>query len=94
LGSMFLKPKDLEKVKMSSLLSLVANTGLGITVRYGTPRYIYYYYYYYYLFFFFTELKIVIAFPFTYFYLHPLMIKLISFMSLQSAPKNIFCLVC
>jgi hypothetical protein len=29
-GSMFLKPEDLEKVRMSSLLSLVANTGLGL----------------------------------------------------------------
>jgi hypothetical protein len=29
-GSMFLKPEDLEKVRVSSLLSLVANTGLGL----------------------------------------------------------------
>jgi hypothetical protein len=28
-GSMFLKPEDLEKARMGSLLSLVANTGLG-----------------------------------------------------------------
>jgi hypothetical protein len=27
---MLLKPKDLEKVRVSSLLSLVANTGLGL----------------------------------------------------------------
>ena len=27
---MFLKPEDLEKVRVSSLLSLVANTGLGL----------------------------------------------------------------
>ena len=27
---MFLKPQDLEKVRVSSLLSLVANTGLGL----------------------------------------------------------------
>jgi hypothetical protein len=27
---MFLMPEDLEKVKVSSLLSLVANTGLGL----------------------------------------------------------------
>jgi hypothetical protein len=78
---MFLKPEDLEKGKISSLLSLVANTGLDIMVRYGIPCYIY--------FFFFTELKILIEFPFTFFYLHPLMIKLISFMSLQSEPQNI-----
>jgi hypothetical protein len=30
LGCMFLKPEDLENVKVSSLLSLVANTGLGL----------------------------------------------------------------
>ena len=29
-GRMFLKPKDLEKVRVSSLLSLLANTGLGL----------------------------------------------------------------
>jgi hypothetical protein len=29
-GCMFLKPEDLEKVRVSSLLSLVANTGLGL----------------------------------------------------------------
>jgi hypothetical protein len=29
-GSMFLKPEDLEKVRVSSLLSLVVNTGLGL----------------------------------------------------------------
>jgi hypothetical protein len=29
-GSMFLKPEDLEKVRVSSLLSLVANTGLDL----------------------------------------------------------------
>jgi hypothetical protein len=29
-GSIILKPKDLEKVRVSSLLSLVANTGLGL----------------------------------------------------------------
>ena len=29
-GSMFLKPEDLEKVRVSSLLSLVAYTGLGL----------------------------------------------------------------
>jgi hypothetical protein len=29
-GSMFLKPEDMDKVRMTSLLSLVANTGLGI----------------------------------------------------------------
>jgi hypothetical protein len=29
-GSMFLKPKDQEKVRVSSLLSLMANTGLGL----------------------------------------------------------------
>jgi hypothetical protein len=29
-GSMFLKPEDLENVRVSSLLSLVANTGLGL----------------------------------------------------------------
>jgi hypothetical protein len=28
-GCMFLKPEDLQKVRVSSLLSLVANTGLG-----------------------------------------------------------------
>jgi hypothetical protein len=27
---MFLKPEDLEKVRVDSLLSLVANTGLGL----------------------------------------------------------------
>jgi hypothetical protein len=27
---MFLKPEDLENVRVSSLLSLVANTGLGL----------------------------------------------------------------
>jgi hypothetical protein len=27
---MFLKPEDLENVRLSSLLSLVANTGLGL----------------------------------------------------------------
>jgi hypothetical protein len=30
-GSMFLKPEDLEKVRVSSLLSLVANTGFGLS---------------------------------------------------------------
>jgi hypothetical protein len=30
LGYMFLKPEDLENVRVSSLLSLVANTGLGL----------------------------------------------------------------
>jgi hypothetical protein len=30
LGSMLLKPEDLEKVRVSSLLSLLANTGLGL----------------------------------------------------------------
>jgi hypothetical protein len=30
LGCMLLKPEDLEKVRVSSLLSLVANTGLGL----------------------------------------------------------------
>jgi hypothetical protein len=29
-GSMFLKPKELENVRAGSLLSLVANTGLGL----------------------------------------------------------------
>jgi hypothetical protein len=29
-GSTFLQPKDLEKVRLSNLLSLVANTGLGL----------------------------------------------------------------
>ena len=29
-GCMFLKPEDLEKVRVGSLLSLVANTGLGL----------------------------------------------------------------
>jgi hypothetical protein len=29
-GNMFLKPEDLENVRVSSLLSLVANTGLGL----------------------------------------------------------------
>jgi hypothetical protein len=29
-GSMFLKPEDIENVRVSSLLSLVANTGLGL----------------------------------------------------------------
>ena len=29
-GSLFLKPEDLEKVRVSSILSLVANTGLGV----------------------------------------------------------------
>ena len=29
-GRMFLKPEDCEKVRVSSLLSLVANTGLGL----------------------------------------------------------------
>ena len=29
-GSMFLKPEDLKNVRVSSLLSLVANTGLGL----------------------------------------------------------------
>ena len=29
-GSMFLKPEDIEKVRVGSLLSLVANTGLGL----------------------------------------------------------------
>jgi hypothetical protein len=29
-GNMFLKPEDLEKVRVSSLLSLVANTGLDL----------------------------------------------------------------
>jgi hypothetical protein len=29
LGCMFLKPEDIEKVRVSSLLSLVANIGLG-----------------------------------------------------------------
>jgi hypothetical protein len=31
LGIMFLKPEDLEKVRVSSLLSLVANTGLSLS---------------------------------------------------------------
>jgi hypothetical protein len=30
LGYMFLKPEDLENVRVSSPLSLVANTGLGL----------------------------------------------------------------
>jgi hypothetical protein len=30
LGYIFLKPEDLKKVRVSSLLSLVANTGLGL----------------------------------------------------------------
>jgi hypothetical protein len=30
LGCMFLKPEDLENVRVSSLVSLVANTGLGL----------------------------------------------------------------
>jgi predicted Zn-ribbon and HTH transcriptional regulator len=30
LGYMFLKPEDLKNVRVSSLLSLVANTGLGL----------------------------------------------------------------
>jgi hypothetical protein len=30
LGCMFLKPEDLQNVRVSSLLSLVANTGLGL----------------------------------------------------------------
>jgi hypothetical protein len=30
LGCMFLKPEDLENVRVSSLLSLVVNTGLGL----------------------------------------------------------------
>jgi hypothetical protein len=30
LGCMFLKPEDLENMRVSSLLSLVANTGLGL----------------------------------------------------------------
>jgi hypothetical protein len=30
LGCMFLKPEDLKNVRVSSLLSLVANTGLGL----------------------------------------------------------------
>ena len=29
-GSMFLRPEDLKKVRVSSLLSLMANTGLGL----------------------------------------------------------------
>ena len=29
-GSMFLRPKDLEKLRVGSILSLVANTGLGL----------------------------------------------------------------
>jgi hypothetical protein len=29
-GNMFLKPEDLEKMSMGSLLNLVANTGLGL----------------------------------------------------------------
>ena len=29
-SGMFLKPEDLEKVRVGSLLSLVANTGLGL----------------------------------------------------------------
>jgi hypothetical protein len=29
-GSMFLKPEDLDKVRVDSLLSIVANTGLGL----------------------------------------------------------------
>jgi hypothetical protein len=29
---MFLKPEDLEEVRVSSLLSLVANTGLGLSL--------------------------------------------------------------
>ena len=32
LGYMFLKPEDLKKVRVSSLLSLVANTGLGLLI--------------------------------------------------------------
>ena len=31
-GSMFLKPEDLEKVRVGSLLSVVANTGLGLVL--------------------------------------------------------------
>jgi hypothetical protein len=30
LGCMFLKPEDLDKLRVGSLLSLVANTGLGL----------------------------------------------------------------
>jgi hypothetical protein len=31
-GSMFLQPEDVEKVRVGRLLSLVANTGLGIVL--------------------------------------------------------------
>jgi hypothetical protein len=31
-GSMFLKPEDLHKVRVGSLLSLVANIGLGLVL--------------------------------------------------------------
>ena len=36
-GSMFLKPEDLEKVRMGSLLSLVTNTGLGLVFQPHKP---------------------------------------------------------
>jgi hypothetical protein len=36
---MFLKPEDLEKVRMGSLLSLVANTGIGfVSQPHGPAR--------------------------------------------------------
>jgi hypothetical protein len=36
---MFLKPEDIENVRVSSLLSLVANTGLGlISLPHGLAR--------------------------------------------------------
>jgi hypothetical protein len=31
-GNIFLKPEDLEKVRVGNLLSLVANTGLGLAL--------------------------------------------------------------
>jgi hypothetical protein len=34
---MFLKPEDLEKVRMGSLLSLVTNTGLGLVSQPHKP---------------------------------------------------------
>ena len=34
---MFLKPEDLEKVRMGSLLSLVTNTGLGLVFQPHKP---------------------------------------------------------
>jgi hypothetical protein len=36
-GSMFLKPEDLENARVSSLLSLVANTGLGLVSKPHKP---------------------------------------------------------